>query len=47
MIVNAASMICDKNKEFEFKRFSEECIKLFSSENGYRGLKGLIKHKIR
>ena len=32
-IMSAASMICDKNKEFKFKSFAEECFKLCSYEN--------------
>ena len=39
MIMNVSSMICDKNKSLEFQFFSEECIKLCSSENRHIGVK--------
>ena len=38
-------MICDKGKGLKLKSFSEECIKLCSSENRQTGVKGGVKHK--
>ena len=38
--IHADSIICDKNKEFKFKCFDEECFKLFSYENRQTGVKG-------
>ena len=45
MRMNAASMICYKKKEFSFKSFSVDCIKLCLSENLYKDVKGGSKHK--
>ena len=36
---NAASMICDKNKEFKFKSFAEDCFNFFS----YQGREIVVK----
>ena len=44
MIINADYMICDKNQEFKFKRFSEECFKVCLFENSKTCVKGLLKH---
>ena len=45
MIIDAASMICEKKKELKFKAFSEEWIKLCSSENIHMGVKGVLNHR--
>ena len=45
MRMNAYSIICDKNKEFKFKGFSEECFKMCSCENIQTGVKGELIHK--
>ena len=37
-------MICENNKEFKFKRFSEECFKLCSNENIKACVKYGLKH---
>ena len=44
MRINAAYMICDKNQEFKFKRFAEECFKVCLFENSKTCVKGLLKH---
>ena len=44
--INAASMICDKKKGLK-SFFSEDCIKLCSSENGQTDVKVGVKHKKR
>ena len=45
MRMNVASMICDKNKEFKFKSFSEECFKLCLSYNSKTAVKYGLNHK--
>ena len=40
-------MIYDKNKDFKFKSFAEECIRLFTYENIQMSVKGAFKHKKR
>ena len=47
MMINAASMICDKNKEFKFKCFSEEFFKLCSYENIQTGIKHVLKQNLK
>ena len=41
--INEASMICDKNKYFNFKSFSEERIKSCYSEDRHPIVKGGLK----
>ena len=47
MIMNSASMICDKKKGLIFTRFSEDCIKFFYYDNRKMGVKAGLKHKKR
>ena len=44
MIINADSIICDKNKDMKFQKNAEEFIRFCSSENRQTGVKGLLKH---
>ena len=39
MIMNLASMMCDKKKEFKSNSFSENCIKFCYSENRHTDIK--------
>ena len=43
MIINAGSIICDKNKQIKYNFFSEQCFKLCSYENGKTGVKCGLK----
>ena len=43
--MNAASIICDNNKELKFNSFSEELFKLCSYENRKTGVKCGLQNK--
>ena len=45
MRINAASVICDRNKEYKFKGFSEEWLILCSYEDGKTGVTSGLKQK--
>ena len=45
--MNAASMICDNNKVFNFKSFTGDCTRLCSFENIDMGIIGGLNHKKR
>ena len=43
--MNTYLIIFDKNKGFKLKKFSEECVRLCSSENDQTDVKGGLRHK--
>ena len=45
MRINAASMICVKNKELKPQEFSEDCFRLCWYENSQNCVKGALNHK--
>ena len=45
--MNSDSTICDKNQEFKFNGFAEECFNFCSYRNGKTGLTGGLKNNKR
>ena len=45
MTMNESSTVCDTNREFILKRFTEQCIRLCYYKYRHMGIKGVLNHK--